>query len=98
MDEIEKYECLVVNYFGLKKEDLYSHEKVRVKALARRMLWYFLHGKVGVSSQCLASRYKKTKRNIFIAISLFKEEIRLQKYYKDIYDNFCSYMEKQKEA
>lgn len=96
MQDIDYLKDFLVRYFNISMEDLYSNSKKGNHVLARFLLWYLLHYEFGVSSYVLAQEYKKSRRNIMIALSKFRNGITTQKYYRDIYENFKKEFEKEK--
>lgn len=88
MQGISSLKDCIVKYFNIEIEDLYSTSRKGNYVIARFLLWYILHYEYGISSYVLAREYKKTRRNIMIALAKFRNGLNSQKYYKDLYNDF----------
>lgn len=91
IEEIIKFSCA---YFGVSKDYILGHSINRDVAIARHIMWYVLHVKLGVPTSDLAKAFNRTRRNIFIGVDKIKSGCKKQKFYKDALLKFETEYEK----
>lgn len=65
-------ELAVSEFFSVKVSDIYSRDRKRNTSNARAFVWFVLHYNYGISSNNIAKKYGRTRRNVFLQLSGIK--------------------------
>lgn len=84
---IEEYwENVIAKEFGINTDDLYQGKYNANIGIAKQVLWCILHYKENISTGMISKRYKRTRRNVFYALSKGKFLAEKQSTYKAMFN------------
>ncbi len=85
IEEIVKFAC---EYFGIKESKVYSHNTSDDCSICRYILWYYLHYEKKMTTKEIANEFFRTKITVFKGIARIKNCMKMQRYYRDLYQRF----------
>lgn len=83
MDKVEKVIC---KYFNVTSISLVDKDTSNNVSMARGFLFHILHKEYKFSANKIADNYLRKRRGVFLSLSKINHQIRLQKVYKNIYE------------
>lgn len=89
---IEELTTKCADCFGVDEHKLYTASLQREIADYRYLLWYILHNQYNVPISSLIIAYQRKQRWIFRGIAKIRDGMINQKYYKELYNKFTSYL------